>query len=151
MDAMKSRRDVKVYKLGQERVLPIGPLTFHVKHRYVIIDGVEDWGASIDVMADIGGKETEVLSFDCFKNGPHYHAPGSSKPISLDPKSVGDGLEWTMGIFHEHLPEMLSMAGYMDFAKTIDRELFAKRWVEVKQAVLETAPAAYVVPVNAQA
>ncbi len=150
MDAMKASRNVKVHKLGGTS-LSLGGLTFDIKHRIVIINGEEDHGASIDVLAPIEGKETEVLSFDCFKKGPHYHAPGSAKPVSLDPKSVGDGLDWTMGIFREHLPEMLSVAGYMDFAKTIDRELFATRWAAIKQAVLETAPAAYVVPVNAKA
>ncbi|MBM4406242.1 MAG: hypothetical protein FJ039_08710 [Chloroflexi bacterium] len=151
MEMMKPKRDVKVYRLGEERVLPLGPLNFHIKHLYLIIEGKHDWGPSIDVHAEVDGKDTEVVSFDCLANGPHYHAPGSARPTPLDPKGVGDGFDWSMGMIRDHMPEMLSMAGYMSLAKTIDREMFASRWREVRQAILESAPPAYAVPANAHA
>lgn len=145
---MTPGRMVKVYRLGEASV-PLGGLRFAINHRIVVINGEEDHGASIDVYAPIEGKETELIKFDCFVKSPHYHAPAKAKPHDIDTKSVGDGVDWVLGIIRSNMPEMLSLAGYMDLAKTLDRDVFAKHWTDVKNAVQTSKPASYDIPVNA--
>ena len=143
----KTGRTIKLYKLGSASV-SIGALKFQILHRIVIVDDEEDHGASIDVHGPVDGKETELIKFDCFEKGPHYHAPASSKPVDLDPAKFGDGRDWVFGVIRDSLPEMLASAGYADLSRTIDRELLARHWTEVRDAVLETTPASYDVPAD---
>ncbi|HXK22884.1 MAG TPA: hypothetical protein VMS55_09445 [Myxococcota bacterium] len=138
-------RTVKLYKLGRAEVA-IGALKFQILHRIVIVDDYEDHGASIDVYGPVDGQETELIKFDCFEKGPHYHAPASAAPTELDTREFGDGLDWALGVIRDGLPELLSAAGYNELSGTLDRALLAARWTDVRDAVRATAPASYDVP-----
>jgi len=67
-----------------------------------------DGGLAVHVLADIGGstekshvEETEILAFDCFWNGPHYHYGPRNKNhrIYWDRTLVEDPLEWVFDQF----------------------------------------------------
>ena len=48
---------------------PAEPLTFIVRHQLwdANVEDHSDQGVSIDVTADVGGKETALLRFNCFE------------------------------------------------------------------------------------
>jgi hypothetical protein len=81
-----------------------------------------DGGLAIHVLADIGGtpgkkytEETELLAFDHFWNGAHYHYGPRNKNhrIYWDRTLVEDPLAWTLEQFEKgKLPAMIERAGY---------------------------------------
>ena len=66
--------------------------------------------------------------------------PSAPGQLSLDPKEVGTGLDWSFDQIREHLPEMIQTAGFTELAKTVDRyELHAKAVEQVQTAISQTA------------
>ena len=123
----------------EKETVEMGGLRFVVMNRNL----GEDGGPTIEVYGDVDGKSTQVLRFDCFRKAPHYHAPpGERSQLELDPAEVGDGLEWSLAQIRDHLPEMLTMAGFMKLSGDVDRQAFADGWTRVKDAVAATSPAA---------
>lgn len=100
-----------------------------------------DQGVCIQVVGDVGGKETELLRFDCFDNHPHYHyAPENGNVrIMLDPTVTGNPLRWTMTQLRSKLPAMLARAGYADLATQIDPYLLTQKLAEVEAKACEMA------------
>jgi len=107
---------------------------------------VGDGGLAIHVLADIGGtpgkkytEETELLAFDHFWNGAHYHYGPRNKNhrIYWDRTLVENPLEWTLTQFEAgKLPAMITRAGYPGVAAALDTDLIASILPEVrKQAV----------------
>ena len=84
-----------------------------------------DQGVCIQVVGHVGGKETELLRFDCFDNAPHYHYGPENKNvrIMLDPTLTGNPIGWTIKQLATRLPEMLTRAGYEELAGQIDANL----------------------------
>lgn len=138
-----------------------GPLTFVVKHE--LWDGNihdhADQGVSIDVRADVAGKETTLLRFNCFDFEKSYvygpenrdlpiDEPGALAGIyRMDPIADGNPIGWTIRTLETKLPKMLERAGYPHVAAATDltavgrvlpeveagaRELFASRRNTVK-------------------
>ncbi|MGE5268607.1 MAG: hypothetical protein ACM3JG_02920 [Thiohalocapsa sp.] len=95
-----------------------------------------DGGLAIHVLADIGGtpgkaytEETELLAFDHFWNGPHYHYGPRNKNhrIYWDTTLVENPLEWTLTQFETgKLPAMIERAGYPGVAADLDRDKIAE-------------------------
>jgi len=114
----------------------VAPLTFVVRHQ--LWDGnVEDHvdqGVSIDVTADIGGKRTVLLRFNCFDLEPAYvygpENPDLSTPLRvggglgvhcrMDPVVDGNPIGWTIRTLSRKLPQMLERAGYKTIADAVD-------------------------------
>jgi hypothetical protein len=96
---------------------------------------VGDGGLAIHVLADIGGtpgkkytEETELLAFDHFWNGAHYHYGPRNKNhrIYWDRTLVENPLEWTLSQFEKgKLPAMIERAGYPGVAAALDTDLIA--------------------------
>ncbi len=141
-----------------------GPLTFIVRHE--LWDGNihdhADQGVSIDVAAEVAGKETALLRFNCFDQeksyvyGPENRDPPSEDAMTLndsgrfcrmDPTVDGNPIGWTIRTLEQKLPKMLARAGYKQVAAAADlaavrhvlpeveacaRELFAARRNTVK-------------------
>jgi len=88
------------------------------------------------VLADIGGtpgkkytEETELLAFDHFWNGAHYHYGPRNKNwrIYWDTTLVDNPLEWTLSQFEAgKLPAMIERAGYPGIAAALDTDLIKK-------------------------
>ena len=112
------------------------PLSFIVRHQ--LWDGnVEDHvdqGISIEVTADIMGKETVLLRFNCFDlersyiygpENPELSTPGRvgggmGVHCRMDPITDGNPIGWTIRILGQKLPKMLARAGYASMAEASD-------------------------------
>jgi hypothetical protein len=124
--------------VGDKVSVEIGGLRFDVLRREFEEDA--DGGTSIEVYGDVEGKPTQVLRFDCFRKAPHYHMPPSAPgQLELDPRQVGDPLDWALAQTREHLPEMLRKAGFPELSEQVDAAALRRDWERVKRAV-ETAP-----------
>jgi hypothetical protein len=106
-----------------------------------------DGGLAIHVLADIGGtpgkaytEETELLAFDHFWNGAHYHYGPRNKNhrIYWDRTLVEDPLAWTLEQFEKgKLPAMIERAGYPGVAAALDTDLIASVFPAMKKQALE--------------
>ena len=116
-----------------------GPLAFVVKHE--LWDGNiqdhADQGVSIAVTADVGGKETTLLLFNCFDfeksyvygpENPDLHVAGPemlggaslTNLYRMDATVDGNPIGWTIRTLQAKLPNMLERAGYKQIAAAID-------------------------------
>jgi hypothetical protein len=121
-----------------------GPLTFVVRHE--LWDGNihdhADQGVSIAVAADVAGKETTLLRFNCFDQeksyvyGPENPNPPSAEAMTaddmpptlsgscqiyrMDPIADGNPIGWTVRTLANKLPKMLERAGYAQVAAATD-------------------------------
>ena len=106
-----------------------------------------DGGLAIHVLADIGGtpgkkytEETELLAFDHFWNGAHYHYGPRNKNhrIYWDRTLVEDPLAWTLEQFETgKLPAMITRAGYPGIAADLDTAKIAAVFPAMKKQALE--------------
>lgn len=93
---------------------------------------VGDGGLAVHVLADIGGstrsayvEETEILAFDCFWDGAHYHYGPRNKNhrIYWDTTLVEDPLGWVFEqIENRRLGDMIVRAGYPGVAADLDMD-----------------------------
>ncbi len=132
-----SKRRTVTHNRG-DVVIEAGNLKFGLEFRE--LPQVNDRGMAIHVMGDVAGQEIELLAFDCFENGPHYHYGPRNQDVRIywDTTAIPDTLEWTLGQFQGgKLPAMLQRAGYPGIVASLDTELIAEK-VEK-----EVAPKAY--------
>jgi len=127
----------------------VGPVTFTARHE--LWDGNiqdhADQGVSIVVQAEVDGKKTTLIRFNCFDiersyiygpenpdlkpDGPMMlagrteNSTGMGKLFRMDPTADGNPIGWTMKTIKKQLPEMLDRAGYPEIAKEIDLEVLA--------------------------
>src|SRR5215475_15575002 len=116
-----------------------GPLTFSVKHE--LWDGNiqdhPDQGVVIKVSADIAGKQTALLQFNCFDFERSYiYGPENDNLEIAGPEMLGgtaltnlfrmdstvDGnpIGWTIKTLRTKLPKMLERSGYAQIAAETD-------------------------------
>src|SRR5438874_1052530 len=69
-------------------------------------------GATLRVSGDVDGHVTELLRFDDFIDGPHYHIPPAGDPIPFDQAALGEPLTWFIAQLRDHLAELLTQAGF---------------------------------------
>src|SRR5712691_4209496 len=116
-----------------------GPLTFSVKHELwdENIQDHADQGVAITVTAQVTGKETALLRFNCFDVEKSYiYGPENTElevagpemlggtPLTnlyrMDPIACGNPIGWTIRTMGTKLDRMLDRAGYPAIAKTTD-------------------------------
>ena len=134
--------EVARYKFAAERntvkhnrgtdVFEAGNIRFGLENRRL---GSGDGGVAIHVLADLAGntgrvftEETELLAFDCFWDGPHYHYGPRNKNhrIYWDKTLVPDPLGWCLDQFkNKKLKVMLERAGYPGVAADLDDDVIA--------------------------
>src|SRR5947207_2117704 len=123
----------------QKTSFTAGPLTFAVKHE--LWDGNiqdhPDQGVAISVAADVAGKQTTLLRFNCFDfeksyiYGPENTEPQVAEPempggasltnlYRMDPIADGNPIGWTIKTLGTKLPKMLERAGYPQIAAATD-------------------------------
>jgi len=130
------------------------PVSFVVRHQ--LWDGnVEDHvdqGVSIDVTAEIGGKETSLLRFNCFDlersyvygpENPELSTPGRvgggmGVHCRMDPITDGNPITWTIRILGQKLPQMIERAGYKDVAAALPVAAVQRILPEVEACARET-------------
>ena len=113
-------------------IFPAGNIKFGLEMRRL---PVGDGGLAIHVLADLAGstessyvEETEILAFDCFWDGPHYHYGPRNKNhrIYWDRTLVEDPLAWVFEQFENRkLGLMIERAGYPGITADLDLEKIA--------------------------
>jgi hypothetical protein len=106
-----------------------------------------DGGLAVHVLADIGGprgkayvEETEVLAFDCFWQGAHYHYGPRNKNhrTNWDRTIVEEPLDWTFEqLENRKLAPMIERAGYPGVAADLDLDKIASILPALKQRAYE--------------
>jgi hypothetical protein len=122
--ARTQRRNV-IHNRGDE-VIEAGNIRFGLEFR----ETGNDRGMAIHVLSDLAGQEIELLAFDCFERGPHYHYGPRNQDVRIywDKTLVPDTLTWTLEQFKSgKLPDMIERAGYPTIANALDRELVATK------------------------
>jgi hypothetical protein len=139
----------------------VGPVTFTARHE--LWDGNiqdhADQGVSIVVQAEVDGKKTTLIRFNCFDIERSYiygpenpdlkpvgpmmlagrteNSTGMGKLFRMDPTADGNPIGWTMKTIKKQLPEMLDRAGYPEIAKEIDLEVLADVVPELEASARE--------------
>jgi hypothetical protein len=122
--AVSQRRTV-THNRG-EVVVEAGNLKFGLEFRHL----QNDRGLAVHVLSDVAGQEIELLAFDCFEVGPHYHYGPRNQDVRLywDTVAIPDTLEWTLEQFTSgKLPAMIDRAGYPGVVAGLDEELIAEK------------------------
>jgi hypothetical protein len=130
------------------------PVAFVVRHQ--LWDGnVEDHvdqGVSIDVVADVGDKETSLLRFNCFDlersyvygpENPDLATPGRvgggmGVHCRMDPIVDGNPIGWTIRTLDQKLPAMLERAGYKGIAQATNMAWVRRALIDVEACAHET-------------
>jgi hypothetical protein len=107
-------------------VIEAGNIKFGLEFRQLR----NDRGMAIHVLSDVAGQEIELLAFDCFEMGPHYHYGPRNQDVRIywDSAVVPDPLQWTLEQFKNgKLPAMIQRAGYPSIAAGLDTGLIAMK------------------------
>ena len=121
--ALKQRRTV-THNRG-DVVIDAGNIRFGLEFRELR----NDRGMAIHVLGDVAGQEIELLAFDCFEMGAHYHYGARNQDVRIywDRTVVPDPLEWTLEQFKSgKLPAMIDRAGYPGVVAALDPELIGR-------------------------
>ena len=122
--ARTGRRTVhhKLERLIEGDMGEAGNIRFGLEFREV----ANDRGLAIHVMSDVADEEVELLAFDCFEVGPHYHYGPRNLDMRIywDTTTSGDTLRWTLDQFKAgNLKSMIERAGYPSIASAVDENL----------------------------
>lgn len=137
-------------EIGKTRI-QAGAVTFALHHRYLDGGAPHTQGAGgrggsnatqglcIQVVGNVRGKETELLRFDCFHSGAHYHYGPENKNerIMLDPTVTANPIRWTINQLKTRLPDMLRRGGYDELANRVNASLVSQKLDEVESAARE--------------
>jgi hypothetical protein len=106
-----------------------------------------DGGLAIHVLGDVGGskgkkyvEETELLAFDCFWKGAHYHYGPRNKNhrINWDRTIVEEPLDWTFEqLENGKLGAMIERAGYPGITADLDTDKIAAVLPALKKRAYE--------------
>jgi hypothetical protein len=137
-----TRRNTVKHNRGTH-IFEAGNIRFGLEMRRLPIG---DGGLAVHVLADIGGtpgkaytEETEILAFDCFWNGPHYHYGPRNKNhrIYWDTTLVENPLAWVLAQFERgKLGAMIERAGYPGVAADLDADKVASVLPALKRQAL---------------
>ena len=130
------------------------PLTFIVKHQLwdANVEDHSDQGISIEVPADVDGRQTTLLRFNCFDIEKSYiygpENPGLTTPgrvgggmgvhCRIDPITDGNPIGWTIRTLGQKLPKMLDRAGYREIAEATDLAKMRSVLPDVEACARET-------------
>ena len=118
--------------------ITVGNLKFGLEYRH--LPQINDEGMAIHVLTDIAGQEVEVLAFDCFQNGPHYHYGPRNQDVRIywDTTTSGETLRWTLDQFKQgKIKSMIARAGYPTVANDVDEELLQSMLPEIERRSFE--------------
>ena len=104
----------------------VGNLRFGLEYRHL----ANDEGMAIHVLSDVAGQEVELLAFDCFEKGPHYHYGPRNQDVRIywDVTTSGETLRWTLDQFKAgNIRSMIERAGYPSIAASVDEQLLQER------------------------
>jgi hypothetical protein len=138
-----ARRNTVKHNRGTD-IFEAGNIRFGLEMRRLPMG---DGGLAIHVLGDVGGstrksyvEETELLAFDCFWDGAHYHYGPRNKNhrIYWDRTLVPDPLEWVFAQLEgRRLGAMIDRAGYPGIAADLDEATVASVLPAMKQRAFE--------------
>jgi len=111
-----------------------GNIRFGLEYR--LLPQINSEGMAIHVMSDVAGQNVELLAFDCFENGPHYHYGPRNQDIRIywDTTTSGETLRWTLDQFKAgNLRKMIDRAGYPSIASALDENLIQSILPEIEE------------------
>jgi hypothetical protein len=120
---------------GPVQEFSFGGLRFDVSFREV--------GVTTRVYGRVQGEWQELLRFDDFVNGPHYHAPAAGRPIAFDRGRLGDPMEWYLAQIRDHLGEWLTRAGFAEVIPSVDFDVVADNIDKLDQAMRSCVPESF--------
>ena len=142
-DLFATKRNTVKHNRGTD-IFEAGNIRFGLEMRRL---PVGDGGLAIHVLADLAGtpgktfmEETEIMAFDLFWDGPHYHYGPRNKNhrIYWDRTLVTDPLAWVMEqIDGKKLGPMIERAGYPGVAADLDIDKIESVLPEVKKRARE--------------
>jgi hypothetical protein len=97
-------------------------------------------GATLRVFADVAGQRTELLRFDDFVDGPHYHVPGAGPAIVFDRDEKGEPLAWIVAELRDDLEPLITTAGYAEILPGLDVPAVTANVDRVRQAMEVCVP-----------
>ncbi len=118
--------------------ITVGNIKFGLEYRH--LPQINDEGMAIHVLSDIAGQEVELLAFDCFQNGPHYHYGPRNQDVRIywDVTTSGETLRWTLDQFKQgKIKSMIARAGYPTIANDVDEELLQSVLPEIERRSFE--------------
>jgi hypothetical protein len=117
-----------------------GGVVFHVEYR--TFGG--DRGPAIRVFGDVGGREVQLLRFDCFDKDPHYHYDPDGKDfhLRLSRATVPDPMAWALNELRTNLGVMVRVAGYPEVAERLDRAAVEAAVAKAEKALQAAVAAA---------
>jgi hypothetical protein len=101
-------------------------------------------GATLRVSGDVDGHRTELLRFDDFIDGPHYHLPAAGDPIPFDQAALGEPLTWFVSQLRVHLAELLAEAGFARVLSDVDLDAVTDHGEDIRKAMEACVPNGYV-------
>ncbi len=131
----KDQRRTVMHDRG-DVIVEAGSVKFGIEYRHL----ANDEGIAIHVLGDVGDEEHELLTFDCFKNAPHYHYGPRAKNqrIYLDNTAAPDPLKWALNLLKGgKLGPMLEKAGYLDHAARLNPTVLLACMAEVEKVSTE--------------
>jgi len=115
-----------------------GNIRFGLEYR--LLPQINSEGLAIHVMSDVAGQNVELLAFDCFESGPHYHYGPRNQDIRIywDTTTSGETLQWTLDQFKAgNLRNMIERAGYPSIANTVDENLVQSMLPAIEKRAFE--------------
>jgi hypothetical protein len=100
-------------------------------------------GATLRVFGPVAGQETELLRFDDFIDGPHYHVPAEADPIVFD-RTLGEPLDWFVAQLRDHLAELLTDAGFADLLPSVDLKAITDSAEMIRKTMVDCVPDGFV-------
>ena len=138
-----ARRNTVKHNRGTD-IFEAGNIRFGLEMRRL---PVGDGGLAIHVLGDVGGstrktyvEETELLAFDCFWDGAHYHYGPRNKNhrIYWDMTLVEDPLDWVFEQLESRkVAAMIDRAGYPGIAADVDLDKVASVLPAMKKRAFE--------------
>ena len=117
-------------------VYTVGNLRIGLEYRFA---GNSE-GLAIHVLSDVADQTVELLAFDCFLNGPHYHYGPRNQDIRIywDTTTSGETLRWTIDQFYAgNLKNMIERAGYPTIANDVDENLLQATMPAIEKRAFE--------------
>jgi hypothetical protein len=124
--AVTERRTVthKFERMLEQDVYRVGNICIGLEYR--ILPQLQSQGLAIHVLSTVADQVVELLAFDCFDNGPHYHYGPRNQDIRIywDTTTSGNTLAWTLNQFKiGNMRRMIERAGYPTIANDLDETL----------------------------
>jgi hypothetical protein len=85
----------------------------------------------------------QLLRFDCFEQGPHFHydPEGKNNQLRMDKSKVQDPIAWSMDYLRGNVTSLICLAGYSALAEQLDEGTLTAALPTVEKALRESIPA----------